>query len=148
MWSGAWWTKEKEALLREYHDRGLSYSMIGSLLGFTRNAISGKCWRLDLPKRFEAHWYSTARAGTKRKPYKKRQKEPTKREKVTFKPLPIIEPITADPVVVVPLEALRYDSCRYPIGDPRDPGFGFCGHVKEWDHAYCLYHRRIASKHE
>lgn len=42
---------------------------------------------------------------------------------------------------------LRNDTCRFPIGDPREPGFGFCG-APQADAAakrvYCPYHQALS----
>jgi GcrA cell cycle regulator len=33
--------------------------------------------------------------------------------------------------------------CKWPIGDPRDESFSFCGQLAE-DGPYCLRHRQVA----
>lgn len=45
------------------------------------------------------------------------------------------------PCQVVELE--RYN-CRWPIGDPRDPEFFFCGAVVAPDRQYCPTHVNVA----
>jgi GcrA cell cycle regulator len=39
---------------------------------------------------------------------------------------------------------LSRDTCRWPIGDPEEPGFHFCGAPPDGDHVYCAHHRRVA----
>jgi GcrA cell cycle regulator len=56
-------------------------------------------------------------------------------------PLPPERPHDAP---VVALEALTARSCRWPVGDPHDPGFGFCGQHNRGDGPYCAHHHRIA----
>lgn len=50
-------------------------------------------------------------------------------------------------VAVVPLMValvdLGPDMCRFPVGDTRDEGFGFCGLSKDDGSAYCKAHRRL-----
>jgi GcrA cell cycle regulator len=36
------------------------------------------------------------------------------------------------------------DTCRWPIGDPDNENFHFCGAPPDADHVYCAHHRRIA----
>lgn len=44
----------------------------------------------------------------------------------------------------VRLEDLKSDECRFPIGDPREDGFGFCGERRLEGYAYCIHHCRRA----
>lgn len=39
---------------------------------------------------------------------------------------------------------LTHFSCRFPIGDPLDEGFGFCGATKKIGSSYCERHHRLA----
>ena len=34
--------------------------------------------------------------------------------------------------------------CKWPLGDPRDPGFLYCGASTDEKHVYCVCHRAIA----
>ena len=45
---------------------------------------------------------------------------------------------------VVGLLELKEDSCRWPIGHPDQPGFGFCGCKKANDGPYCERHAAMA----
>lgn len=42
------------------------------------------------------------------------------------------------------LEELDGTTCRFPIGDPGEPGFHFCGEAPIDRNPYCARHRRIA----
>lgn len=42
------WTPEQERELRLLWQRGLSASKIGKVMGFSREAVLGKCFRLGL----------------------------------------------------------------------------------------------------
>lgn len=35
---------------------------------------------------------------------------------------------------------LEHNDCRWPIGDPRQPGFHFCGAKQELGRPYCSHH--------
>lgn len=45
-------------------------------------------------------------------------------------------------VARVPLMALEAGQCRFPVGDPRRPGFGFCGLPRLGVQSYCRAHTR------
>ena len=45
---------------------------------------------------------------------------------------------------MLPLRQLRDDQCRWPIGDPKEAGFGFCGCQKAAGIPYCGHHAAIA----
>lgn len=49
--------------------------------------------------------------------------------------------ITVEPLMVAMVD-LTERHCRFPVGDPRESGFGFCGHPKE-DGAYCRPHAAL-----
>ena len=138
------WTQEREDMLRKLWADGLSASQIGKALGgVTRNAVIGKIHRLGLLGRG--------------RPTNKVAKAPPRRPKrVTsrFNPSgPDFEPIEPPKVVVVPvippservpLLELTDKTCRWPIGDPGDEDFGFCGKMPLPSRPYCEHHARIA----
>lgn len=39
---------------------------------------------------------------------------------------------------------LKYNQCRFPVGDPATPDFGFCGAQQTLNSPYCPYHTRIS----
>jgi GcrA cell cycle regulator len=43
----------------------------------------------------------------------------------------------------ISLEDLKRDQCRWPIGDPKNDDFGFCG-AKKSGKVYCKKHNAIA----
>lgn len=48
---------------------------------------------------------------------------------------------------LVTLDMLKPGACRWPIGDPKAPGFTFCGcHAEQIGSSYCNKHRRRAYK--
>jgi GcrA cell cycle regulator len=50
--------------------------------------------------------------------------------------VPLSEPVT--------IAELRESMCHWPIGDPGDPEFHFCGRKKSGAIPYCDYHARMA----
>jgi len=45
---------------------------------------------------------------------------------------------------LIGLMDLRGHHCRWPIGEPSDPAFGFCGAEKVFGFPYCTKHARVA----
>jgi GcrA cell cycle regulator len=45
---------------------------------------------------------------------------------------------------VVKLEDLNHNMCKWPIGDPKDNDFHFCGCKSEPGHSYCEHHTAMA----
>jgi GcrA cell cycle regulator len=54
-----------------------------------------------------------------------------------------VTPVVAVEPLMVALVDLTSSHCRFPVGDPRQEGFGFCGHPTG-DGAYCRHHAAIA----
>lgn len=44
----------------------------------------------------------------------------------------------------VPLLKLEHHHCRWPIGDPKSPDFGFCGDYRVPGRSYCAVHVKRA----
>ena len=139
------WTEERVALLRKLWAEGLSASQIAKqLTGVTRNAVIGKVHRLGLAGR-----------ATPSRPAK-RPVRPA-RPRVIGPTAPRMRPPSNMPHVVIPhLEPMRFadgnvasvltlneSMCKYPIGDPTDADFAFCGRGSAFG-PYCTDHARLA----
>ena len=126
------WNDERVEQLCKLRADGLSCSQIAKQLGcgITRNAVIGKLHRLGL---------SGPREPSMPKPKVLRARPPKREPPVRA---PDQRPaITAPPPVRV--EAVRLTdpcrgACKWPIGDPREAGFGFCGAPAEG--RYCAEH--------
>jgi GcrA cell cycle regulator len=119
------WTEERIAELTRMWSEGLTARQIAELLGdgITRNAVIGKANRLGLSK------------PTKSSVTRKQRK--VEREK---KVLPLKAP-TGEGVNIFTLTS---STCRWPIGDPGDAEFHFCGSKCEAGQPYCEYHAAMA----
>lgn len=107
---------------------------------FSRNAILGKLFRLGL---------SNNLARPTRPPAPKRKRPAKQAPKFVFgpgykpdikpepMPLPVVRP---DDVARKSLVDLEPQDCRWPVGDPRSPDFGFCALPKVPGHSYCAGH--------
>jgi GcrA cell cycle regulator len=139
------WSEERVALLRKLWTEGLSASQIAKQLGgVTRNAVIGKVHRLGL----------AGRATPSR---------PAKRPIRAARPRPLgpiaprLRPASHMPAVVIPeLEPVKFadgraasvltlteNMCKYPIGDPTEADFAFCGRASACG-PYCQDHARVA----
>ncbi len=150
------WTDERVELLKKLWSEGLSASQIAGRLGtVTRNAVIGKVHRLGL----------SGRATTSRKSHRPRPRPAQPAAKRVAKPrfasvgntvLRALYQADAEPYVpqaeelVIPanerrsIETLTEASCRWPIGDPQDEAFHFCGKNKLTGLPYCEFHARRA----
>ncbi len=140
------WTDTRTERLKALWAEGRSASEIAGLLGeVTRNAVIGKVHRLGLAGR-----QTTSRQPGPRRTSPRRHRSgrvelrlPPSRFVRAASPLP---PSPPSPVaaLMLPLRQLRDDQCRWPIGDPRQAGFGFCGCQKAPGIPYCGHHAAIA----
>ncbi len=129
------WTDESVNKLRELWAQGLTANEIAKKLGVTKNAIVGKVHRLCL----------TARPS------------PIKSKETTAQTAPELS-LSASGVDVaeianeksetadknenfnIKLVDLDSHTCRWPIGDPRDDDFCFCGKKVRSGQTYCDEH--------
>jgi GcrA cell cycle regulator len=147
------WTDERVATLTKLWQEGLSASQIAAELGgVTRNAVIGKVHRLGLSGRGQPT-SSIKRQRRAHSPAVRRA-----RQGVTFGNLALRADLDALAVaelrprrnVVVPIakrlsiEMLTEHTCKWPIGDPGQEDFHFCGHDSLEGLPYCEYHAGVA----
>lgn len=153
------WTEDRVELLKKLWGEGHSASQIANQLGgVTRNAVIGKVHRLGLSGR------ATPSRPVKKPPRLARPKPP--RQKVAA---PVTAAVTGEravPVKAAPASQAEKDAaahlppavledgstasilnirdsmCKWPIGDPADPNFAFCG--RKADGVYCAEHAKVA----
>ncbi|MCC6779627.1 MAG: GcrA family cell cycle regulator [Hyphomicrobiales bacterium] len=148
------WTDERVETLKKLWTEGLSASQIAAELGgITRNAVIGKVHRLGLSGRAKSPAAATPRP---RKPrphaHMVRVARPAVRGNTAlaqaFEMELEAEPILADNVIPLgqrrTLLELNEDTCRWPIGDPGNPDFFFCGGQTLTGLPYCAHHCRVA----
>ena len=154
------WTDERVELLKKLWSEGLSASQIANRLGgVTRNAVIGKVHRLGLSGRATTSRMKSVRP-------RKRIAKPTNR---TLRPKylntgntalktvfsadhmakaetisPPIEELFIPPEERATIMTLKECSCRWPIGDPTEEDFHFCGRNKVPGLPYCEFHARVA----
>jgi len=151
------WTEERVELLRKLWNDGLSASQVAAELGagITRNAVIGKIHRLGLAER--AKTASAPRPRVAKPPRQQpqmRSQGPVVHGNVAlaFAPRAMVAPAPRiEEEVVVPLSErvtlmeLREAMCRWPMGDPTNADFRFCGAKSPGGSGpYCGYHARVA----
>jgi GcrA cell cycle regulator len=149
------WTDERVELLKKLWADGLSASQIaGELGGITRNAVIGKVHRLGLSGRAKAPSSSVPRQRKPRAPSMFRAPRPMMRGNTALAHAPAYdydpepEPELIENIIPIgqrcTLLELNDEKCHWPIGDPGQPDFFFCGGKTGTGIPYCGYHARVA----
>jgi GcrA cell cycle regulator len=153
------WTDERVETLKKLWADGLSASQIAKQLGgVTRNAVIGKVHRLGLSGR-AAPSRPTRRIATPKLAPRPRTATSSSPASAKAKPSNGSEPavVRASAPAPVPVEphvlpsgdyatvlTLREGMCKWPVGDPADASFRFCGHKTTPGQAYCEAHSQMA----
>jgi GcrA cell cycle regulator len=156
------WTDERVEQLKKMWLDGLSASQIAGELGFgiTRNAVIGKVHRLGLSGRVKSAPPTPARLrkatdDAVRSPSAPLPQGPLSHGSLALamdaQPAPAPAPRAAPQDVVIPMSErvtimdLRESMCRWPLGDPSQADFRYCGAKMQIGAGpYCLPHARIA----
>ena len=167
------WTDERVELLKKMWTEGQSASQIAKELGgVTRNAVIGKVHRLGLSNRAgaastPAPEKKPAKAKAEAKPAaKKAPAERVVEVTVTAPRKPIVpagQPLPPQPSAneispealakvnevektakKISLMELTERTCKWPIGDPTEEDFAFCGLSCVPGKPYCEYHVAVA----
>ena len=136
------WNQQKVDDLKKLWNEGVATSRIGEQLGFTKNAVIGKAFRLGLERRQNSR-KKTARSQSVSSVTMYREtsapvhsqmtpkKEVTRRrEKFSFKKSIV--------------GTGSFKSCQWPIGDPLEEGFHYCGGQNIPTKPYCIEHYKKA----
>jgi GcrA cell cycle regulator len=150
------WTDDRVELLKKLWADGLSASQIaGELGGITRNAVIGKVHRLGLSGRAKAPSSSVPRQRKPRAPSQMfRAPRTMMRGNTALAQMPSYdydpepEPELIENIIPMgqrcTLLELDQEKCHWPIGDPGQPDFFFCGGKTNAGTPYCGYHGRVA----
>jgi GcrA cell cycle regulator len=140
------WTDERVETLKKLWIEGLSASQIAKqLTGVTRNAVIGKVHRLGLAGR------ATPSRPAKRprpasRPRIASSSNAVVRPRMAPAPylalVPHLEPLKAEDGSVTTVLTLTDSVCKWPIGDPTEASFAFCG--RHSTGTYCQDHAQLA----
>lgn len=149
------WTDERVELLKKLWMEGLSASQIAAELGsVTRNAVIGKVHRLGLSGRAK----STSSSSRPKRPQRNstfggRSTRSAQRKSggdfqvpATTTREPASRPVAIEAPEPLKLELVQLNeqTCKWPIGDPAQEDFHFCGHSTKEASPYCAFHSRMA----
>jgi len=128
------WTDERVEVLKKLWGEGKTAAEIAKELGgVTRNAVIGKAHRLKLSNRVS--------------PIQQNKKQAAPKPAAnTEKKVPPQKPANTEDYSKAKYSLLELGAgmCRWPIGDPQDKNFGFCGCSSISGLPYCAEHAKMA----
>lgn len=148
------WTDDRVSLLKKLWGEGHTAAEIAKQLGgVTRNAVIGKAHRLKLSNRVSPIQQN-------RKPANKNIERKAPVEKVAKMPAAAASKASSSSVAsavrkvkeeapipsgdLYDMMDLQPRMCRWPSGDPKEEGFGFCGARTIAGIPYCAEHAKLA----
>jgi len=144
--TNATWTQERVDQLQAHINAGLSCSQIADEIGVTRNAVIGKIHRLGIgPGRPAAR--PTRQSDPGAPPHHLSQRRLLR---AVYGQASRVAETPEDPPALVEsphpcsLFELTQNRCRWPINDPGNVDFGFCGNDSIAGFSYCTGHTRMA----
>ena len=148
------WTEDRVEVLKKLWAEGHSASQIAKQLGgVTRNAVIGKVHRLGLsgratpsrpvkrPPRLARPKPKVLPDGTVKVPATAKADQLRPSEKNAM--LAALPPLEQEDGTAATILTIRDSMCKWPIGDPADPNFAFCGR-KATCGPYCAEHAAVA----
>ena len=154
------WTTDMIDNLKKLWKKGLTTNEIAKELGVSKNSIVGKVHRLNLTSRpspikkkddeteVEVQSQETLTDVAPENVQKKAVKADTQKHKEPEKPQAEKQektaPASVSPKRGIKLSELDSHTCRWPLGDPKDDGFCFCGAKVRTGQTYCDEHAAIA----
>lgn len=148
------WTDDRVSLLKKLWGEGHTAAEIAKQLGgVTRNAVIGKAHRLKLSNRVSPIQQNRkpANKNVERKaPVEKVVKANVSAPPKSNTDTPAVARKVKEEVRDIPagdlydLMDLQPRMCRWPCGDPKEEGFGFCGSRTIAGIPYCAEHAKLA----
>ena len=157
------WTDKMVEDLRVMWKQGLTTGEIGKRLGVSKNSIVGKVHRLQLDARPSPIKKKEEKAA---EPVAQKAKCPAKetsscKAKTKSKAEDTVKNVESDEIIgktfapTATCSAKSYDgnakltdldnhTCRWPLGDPKDDNFHFCGKKVRTGQTYCEEHSALA----
>jgi GcrA cell cycle regulator len=133
--AGPWDDTRVERLIQLWND-GHSASKIAAFIGdVSRNAVIGKVHRLGLTGRHSTRPPTTLFYTSHKLP---------KPAQINCAAKPMVAKYAPGPAGGITFAQLEEGMCKFPIGDPKDDGFCFCGAGRPFGTPYCDHHTAIA----
>jgi GcrA cell cycle regulator len=139
------WNDERIETLTKLWQEGLSASQVARQLGgVSRSAVIGKVHRLGIAGR-ETPSRPHAVVGRPSGGRPRASAGGTRRNAVPRAPRLAVQPRTVfEATATATIHTLTAHGCRWPIGEPDQDGFGFCGRLRDSAGPYCAGHAPMA----
>lgn len=152
------WSAAEDEILRAHYGK-LSPDKIAEMIGHgvTRAAVIGRAGRIGIAKKRAPRVRNLEEDRARSRRYYREVTRPKLAKLRDHKkggfyrragpPKPAhmpAEPLPSPDMRMVSLIDLTPFVCHFPVGDPKQPGFGFCGAPKDSTGPYCRHHHGIA----
>lgn len=139
------WTDEMINKLRQLWDKGITTNDIAKELGLSKNSVVGKVHRLNLDSRPSPIKKKEEEKNILEEGEKALSSDTTVKQPVHgFKTSENLSSTDQNKNTCIKLSELDSHTCRWPIGDPKDDNFCFCGKKVRAGQTYCDEHAAIA----
>ncbi len=143
---GTTWTRERVEQLKILTEEGLSCAQIGRRLGVSRNAVIGKLNRLGLSRGRKP---AAPRAPSALSTTSRLRRPGIIAQRQILRAIYAEAPPAAEAATIVVGERcslldLAKGKCRWPLSDPGESDFSFCGNAAVSGLPYCAGHARLA----
>jgi GcrA cell cycle regulator len=135
------WNQQKVEDLKKLWNDGVATSRIGEQLGFTKNAVIGKAFRLGLERRQNSRKKISQPASFSSTTLYRETSSPSSSISVKKEPIRRREKFSFKKSIV---GTGNFRSCQWPIGDPLEEGFHYCGGQNIPTKPYCIEHFKKA----
>ena len=129
------WNEEKVNKLKELWGKGNTASQIAEIIGgISRNAVIGKAHRLGLSGRM-----ATKKSNGGISIIRKKRVNISQAQKIID-----ISPVIDEPMNQKAFQDIKDGLCRWPLGEPEEMDFKFCGRNTKEGIVYCQSHYKQA----
>ena len=135
------WNQQKVEDLKKLWNDGVATSRIGEQLGFTKNAVIGKAFRLGLERRQNSRKKISQPASFSSTTLYRETSSSSSSISVKKEPIRRREKFSFKKSIV---GTGNFRSCQWPVGDPLEEGFHYCGGQNIPTKPYCIEHFKKA----
>ena len=123
------WTEERWETAKKLWVRGYSGSAIAAEIGATRSAVLARLNRAGFRRASDTVPRNRSLKARADRARARRAKQAAEAPKRVLLPVIAVAPLPPDPPIVPKksFAELEPGDCRFGVGDPRHPNFGFCG---------------------
>jgi GcrA cell cycle regulator len=140
------WNEERIEALTTMWREGLSASQVARQLGgVSRSAVIGKVHRLGIAGRDAPARPLGGRPATRIRATAGGVRRVTA-ARAPREPAPSLPRAVFDVAATATIQSLTAHACRWPIGEPDQDGFGFCGRLRTAHPSYCDGHAPMATR--